>query len=298
MMTVEMEATTAGTPPAEVRASPRSAGTGVVGIGPVTGWPLPNFRELWQFRGLVYFLAWRDVKVRYKQTALGAAWAVIQPVMLMIVFAAFLGRMAKVPAGSIAYPLFVYLGVLPWTFFATAVTSAGNSVVGSERLVTKIYFPRLAIPMAAVGAAIVDFLIALCLLIVLMIYYRVAPGASVVMIPVIFGSIVLTALGVGTALASLNVLYRDFRYVIPFMVQVWMFGTPTVYMNSQASQGLGKVLINLNPMAGLIGAFRSACTGEAVDIGRVAVLAVVSVVVFVGGCCIFRHLETRFADVI
>jgi lipopolysaccharide transport system permease protein len=267
-------------------------------IRPTSGWPLPSFRELWQFRGLVYFLAWRDVKVRYKQTALGAAWALIQPVMLIVVFTSFLGRIAKVPAGDIPYPLFVCLGVIPWTFFATAITSAGNSVVGSERLVTKVYFPRLAIPIAAVGAAVVDFLIALCLLVCMMFYYGVPPGAGVVLVPLIFLAIVLTALGVGITLAALNVLYRDFRYVIPFMVQVWMFGTPTIYMSSRADHGFVKVLLHLNPMTGLISAFRNACIGAPVDVGQVALLGAAGVVVFLCGCCFFRRLESRFADLI
>jgi lipopolysaccharide transport system permease protein len=259
---------------------------------------MPNFRELWQYRGLLYFLAWRDVKVRYKQTALGAAWALIQPAMLMIVFTSFLGRIAKVPHGDMPYPLFVYLGVLPWTFFATAITASGTSVIGSERLVTKIYFPRLAIPMAAVGAGIVDFLIGLGLLIGMMLYYGVAPGAGVVLVPLIFLAIVLTALGVGMALAALNVLYRDFRYVIPFMMQVWMFGTPAIYMSSRADNGFVKALLHVNPMNGLVSAFRSACIGEPVNVGQLALLGAAAVLIFLCGCWIFRRLEMRFADVI
>ncbi len=298
MTTVETEAVTV--PPHAAATSRRAAPShAAVGrIGPASGWPLPNFAELWRFRGLVYFLAWRDVKVRYKQTFLGAAWAIIQPVMLMVVFTAFLGRVAKVPSAGISYPLFVCFGVLPWTFFATAITSAGNSVVGSERLVTKIYFPRLAIPMAAVGAAIVDFVIALFLLVGMMVYYRVAPGIGLIMVPFIFAAIVLTALGVGIALAALNVLYRDFRYVIPFMVQVWMFGTPTIYMSSPAEHGAVKALLRLNPMTGLIAAFRSACIGESINFGQVALLSAVAVAVFLCGCCVFRRLENRFADLI
>jgi lipopolysaccharide transport system permease protein len=298
MTTVETEAMTLTPAPAEATRSDRAENTEVSLIGPVSGWPLPNVRELWQFRGLLYFLAWRDVKVRYKQTFLGAAWAVIQPAMLMIVFTSFLGRIAKVPHGDIPYPLFVYLGVLPWSFFATAITSSGNSVVGSERLVTKIYFPRLAIPIAAVGAALLDFIIALCLLIGMMVYYRVAPGPGVALLPLIFLAMLLTALGVGMSLSALNVLYRDFRYVIPFMMQVWMFATPTIYMSSQADNAFVKVLLHLNPMTGLISAFRCAWIGEPVNLGQFAVLGAAAVAIFVLGSCIFRRLETRFADVI
>ena len=199
-------------------------------IRPAQGWQLINFGELWQFRELLYFLTWRDVKVRYKQTLLGAAWAILQPLLMMVVFTIFFGRMAGVSSGGVPYPLFAYAGLLPWTFFATAIAAAGNSVVGSERLITKIYFPRLAVPFAAVGAAVVDFLIAFGLLIAMMVYYRVAPGWGLLLVPVIFGAILLAALGVGTLLAALNVAYRDFRYVIPFLVQLWMFATPSVYM--------------------------------------------------------------------
>lgn len=200
-------------------------------IRPATGWQLINVRELWKFRELLCFLAWRDVKIRYKQTVLGVAWAVLQPALMMVVFTIFFGRMAGVPSGDIPYPVFVYAGLLPWTFFATAVTQAGTSVVGSERLITKIYFPRLAVPFAAVGATVVDFVVALALLVGLMVYYGIVPGVGLALVPVLFLLFTLAALGVGTLLAALNVAYRDFRYVIPFLVQIWLFATPTVYMN-------------------------------------------------------------------
>src|SRR6266699_479109 len=201
-------------------------------IRPSTGWQLINVRELYRYRDLLFFLTWRDVKVRYKQTLLGAAWAILQPLMMMVVFTIFFGRMAKVSTGNLPYPIFAFAGLLPWTFFATAIANAGNSVVGSERLVTKIYFPRLAVPFAAVGAAIVDFCIAFAMLAMMMAYYLMkgAPihiGSALLMAPVIFALIVLAATGVGTLLAALNVAYRDFRYVIPFLVQLWLFATPT-----------------------------------------------------------------------
>ncbi len=206
-------------------------------IRPPRGWQLVNARELWQYRELLYFLAWRDVKVRYKQTVLGAAWAVLQPAMMMVVFSIFFGRMAHVDSGGMPYPLFVFAGLLPWTFFATAIASAGNSVVGSERLITKIYFPRLAIPFASVGAALVDFAVAFSMLLVLMIWYRVPPSWGLLLVPVLVALFALAALGVGTLLAALNVAYRDFRYVIPFLVQLWMFATPSIYMNTPADVG-------------------------------------------------------------
>ena len=191
----------------------------------------------------------RDVKVRYKQTALGAAWAILQPAMLMVVFTIFFGRMANVPTADIPYPLFAYAGLVPWTFFATAITSAGNSVVGSERLITKIYFPRLAIPFAAVGAALVDFFIALSLLVAMMIYYGIAPGPGLLLVPVFLALLTLAALGVGTLLGALNVYYRDFRYVVPFLVQIWMFATPSVYMQPKADAGgLVQTIMALNPV--------------------------------------------------
>src|SRR5438105_847169 len=185
-------------------------------ICPPSGWQLVNVRELWQFRDLLYFLAWRDVKIRYKQTVLGAAWAVLQPAMMMVVFTIFFSRMGGLSSGETPYPLFVLAGLLPWTFFATAVANAGNSVVGSERLITKIYFPRLAIPFASVGAAVVDFAVACGLLLALMLAYGQPPTVSFLLAPVVFGAIVVTAAGIGTMLAALNVAYRDFRYVIPF----------------------------------------------------------------------------------
>src|SRR3954464_6137149 len=185
-------------------------------ILPPSGWQPVNLRELWQFRELLGFLTWRDVKVRYKQTVLGAAWAVLQPAMMMVVFTIFFSRMAGLSSGNLPYPVFCYMGLLPWTFFATAISNAGNSVVGSERLITKTYFPRLAIPFASVGAAIVDFIVAFLLLVVLMLWYGVRPTAHLALVPVVFAVIVALAIGVGTLLAALNVAYRDFRYVIPF----------------------------------------------------------------------------------
>ena len=199
-------------------------------IAPHRGWQLINIAELWKFRELLGFLIWRNVKVRYKQTLLGAAWAVLQPLLMMIVFTIFFARMARVNSGGFPYPLFAFAGLLPWSFFSTAISQAGNSVVGSEKMITKIYFPRLAVPIASVGAALVDFAIAFGMMVVLMVWYQVVPTLAILTVPLVVVLIALAAIGVGTMLAALNVAYRDFRYVIPFLVQLWMFATPTVYM--------------------------------------------------------------------
>lgn len=288
-------------------------------ITPPTGRSFVNVAELWRFRDLLYFLAWRDVKVRYKQTALGVAWAVLQPAMMMVVFTLFFARLAGVSSGGVPYPLFAYAGLLPWTFFSTAVAAAGNSVIGSERIITKIYFPRLAIPFAAVGASVIDFLIALGLLGGMMIYYGVKPGPGVWLAPLIYGLIVLSAVGVGTLLSALNVSYRDFRYVIPFLLQVWMFATPTVYMQVDptapkpepaltahadapstglAPTGAVRAALALNPMTGLVGAFRAAVLGGPIPWTGLAGSSLCACGFFVAGCLYFRRVEDRFADII
>jgi lipopolysaccharide transport system permease protein len=271
----------------------------VTRIRPVQGWQWINFGELWRYRELIYFLTWRDVKIRYKQTALGAAWAIIQPVLMMAIFTVVFGRMAGVPSAGLPYDLFAFAGLLPWTFFATAIANAGTSVIGSERLVTKIYFPRLAMPIAAASAAVVDFVIACGLLVALMAWHQVVPGWGLLVLPVVFGSIMLVALGVGTLLAALNVAYRDFRYVIPFMVQLWMFGTPTVYMQPKAtSGGWLHLIVTLNPMTSLIDAFRAAALDRPIPWVPFCLSSMVAVLVFLLGCLYFREVEDGFADII
>jgi lipopolysaccharide transport system permease protein len=274
--------------------APAAAGRTV--IAPSAGWQAVNIRELWRFRELIYFLVWRDVKVRYKQTVLGAAWAVLQPTLLMIVFV-FLGKMTKVPGAG--EPVFIYAGMLPWTFFATAMASAGNSLVNSERLITRIYFPRLAVPLAAVGAAIVDFIIASGVLLIMMVWQGKAPGISILMAPIIFALIVIAATGIGTLLAALTVAYRDFRYVIPFLVNFLLIATPTVFWPvSQESLRLSNPLIAINPMSGLIASFRSAMFNEPIPWPLLAVNAAVVLVVLVLACFYFRRVEDTFADIV
>jgi lipopolysaccharide transport system permease protein len=285
--------------PVAVVCSPTPAELPTTVLEPATGWRLLNLRELWRYRELLYFLVWRDVKVRYKQTVLGAAWAVLQPAMMMLVFTVCLSWMAGVPSGDCPYPLFAYLGFLPWSFFSAAIGNAATSVVGSERLITKIYFPRLAIPFAAVGAASVDFAIAFGLQLALMLAYGVAPGPSLVLLPIIWVLLLMTALGVGALLAALTVQYRDFRHVIPFLVQFWMFATPTIYLQTVTSSGgwLGDVLA-LNPLTGLIQAYRAASLGEAVVWGQAGVSALVALVTLALGCFYFRRVEDSFPDII
>ncbi len=310
-------------------------------IEPRPGWKALDLRELWRYRELLYFFAWRDVKVRYKQTMLGAAWAIIQPFMMMVVFTIFLGKMAAVSSGGLPYPIFVYAGLLPWSFFSTAIASAGNSVINQQQLITKVYFPRLSIPFSAVGAAMVDFGIAFSVLLAMMVYYGIAPGWWILLVPALVGLATLAALGVGTVLAALNVSYRDFRYVIPFLVQVWMFATPAIYMKGAASPqpvavqaasrtttqsasaqrsaadsgsfdqdfqrptaGMQKapawvrVLVDLNPMTGLISFFRASTLGGDLPWRELGFSTVTIVAVFVAGCVYFRRVEDSFADII
>src|SRR5262245_29078502 len=198
-------------------------------IEPQSGWRLLDWKELWAYRELLYVLTVRDIKVRYKQTVLGFAWAIIQPVMLMIVFSIFFGRLANMPSDGHPYPIFVYAALLPWTFFANSITNSANSLVGSANLVSKVYFPRLIIPLSSVGSGLVDFAIAGAILLLLMLWYGVGWTLNLLLAPVLVAGLLLAALGVGTFLAALNVAYRDFRYVVPFLVQFWLFATPVVY---------------------------------------------------------------------
>jgi lipopolysaccharide transport system permease protein len=268
-------------------------------ITPPRGWQLIDIGELWRYRELLYFFVWRDVKIRYRQTVLGVAWAVLQPLLMMAVFTVFFGRMAGLSSGDIPYPLFALAGLLPWSFFASSLSNAGNSVVMSERLITKIYFPRLAIPFSVVGAAGVDFLIAFGLLLAFMAGNRVWPGWNMLMAPVAFAMIALAGLGFGTLVAALNVRYRDFRYLIPFTVQFWMFATPTVYMQPKAdSSGVIQTLLALNPLTGLIATFRAACLGTEIPWLQFAAASATVLVVFVIGCLYFRRSEDAFADII
>jgi lipopolysaccharide transport system permease protein len=278
--------------------SPDPAALAVTVVERRSDWRVVDPAELWRYRELLFFLTWRDVKVRYKQTVLGAAWAILQPLATMVVFTLFLGRVVTHPGSSYPYSLYVYAGLLPWTFFSTAVASAGQSVVGSQNLVTKVYFPRLIIPMGAVAAALVDFAIAFGLLLVLMLYHGVMPGPAFLLALPILLVLVIAALGVGTLLSALTVAYRDFRHAVPFLVQFWMFATPVIYMGPEALGPRWQRLLPLNPAYGLIGAFRQATLGGPIDWPALGISGGVSVALLVLGAVYFRRVERSFADII
>jgi lipopolysaccharide transport system permease protein len=270
----------------------------IVEIRPSKGWVALNLRDLWEYRELLYFLTWRDVKVRYKQTALGAAWAVLQPLFTMIVFSIVFGRLAKVPSDGIPYPVFAYCALLPWNFFAGALDRAGNSLVGSSNLITKIYFPRLVIPMSAVLAGLLDFAIAFVVLIAMMLYYGITPTGAIFTLPLFLLLALITALAVGLWLSALNVEYRDVRYTIPFLVQVWMYASPVAY-SSTLVPPQWRALFGLNPMAGVIDGFRWALLGQSNPPGALlGVSVVITVLLLIGGLLYFRRMEQTFADVV
>jgi len=267
-------------------------------IGPSRGWISIGFRDLWHYRELLLFLAWRDIKVRYKQTALGAAWAVIQPLFTMLVFTLFFGRLAKVPSDGIPYPLFSYTALLPWQLFAYALTESSNSVVANERLITKVYFPRLIVPVASILAGLVDFAIAFALVIGMMVWYRVVPTWAVLTLPFFVIFTILTALAVGLWLSALNVQYRDVRYTLTFIVQFWLIASPVAY-SATLVPAKWRPFYGLNPMAGVIEGFRWALLGKTPAPGAMlwVSVAVVAVVLF-GGLYYYRRMEKTFADVV
>jgi lipopolysaccharide transport system permease protein len=268
-------------------------------IEPQPGWHFINFRELWRYRELLFFLSWRDVKVRYKQTILGAAWTVLQPLATMVVFSLFFGRLAEMPTRGVKYPLFVFAGLLPWFFFSNAITSASQSIVSSQNLVTKVYFPRLIIPMSAVGAGLVDFAITFVLLLLMMPFYHAAPGLGLLAVPFLTLGLVIAALGVGTILSALTVAYRDFRHVVPFMIQLWMFSTPSIYMETNTIMNpRWRVVLPLNPAYGLIANFRTAVLGGEFDWFALLVSGTIGLLLLAAGCLYFRRVEKTFADII
>ena len=267
-------------------------------IVPPGRWFSWNLTELADYRELLYFLVWREIKVRYKQTLIGAGWAVIQPVATMAVFSLFFGRLAKIPSGGLPYPLFFYLALLPWTYFAGALTGATNSVVENQRVITKVYFPRVLLPLSAVISGLVDFAIAFLVLIGMAAYYRVTPGPWLAFLPLFLLLAVLTAFGAGLWLAGLNALYRDVRYVVPFLVQFWLFASPVAYPSSLVPERW-RALYGLNPMTGVIDGFRWAVTGEnPPNAGLLAVSSAAVVVMLVAGLWFFRRMEATVADVV
>ena len=267
-------------------------------IEPTRGWAVLKLGEVWEYRELLYFLVWRDVKVRYKQTALGVLWVVLQPLVTTLIFTVVFGNLAKIPSGNLPYPLFAFAALLPWNYFAGALTRAGTSLVNNANLITKIYFPRLIIPLAGVINGLVDFGISLIVLVALMIYYGVVPNAAVLLLPFFLLMAIGTALGVSLWLAALGVQYRDVNYLLPFLSQVWMYATPVVYPASLFPERW-RPLLGLNPMAGVVEGFRWALTGSGDAPGPLLLVSVgIIVVLLVSGLVFFRNTERTFADVV
>ena len=266
-------------------------------IEPAKGWHMLDLRELWAYRELLWVLTMRDIKVRYKQTVLGVAWAIIQPVTTMVIFSIIFGGLAKIPSEGHPYPVFVYTALLPWTFFANAIGTSGTSLVSSSHLVSKVYFPRLIIPLSSIGVGLIDLAIATVILLLLMLYFGVPFGPGLLMLPVLVLAVVFMALGVGTLLAALTVTYRDFRYVIPFMIQVWLYITPVVYPLSLIPESW-RWLVALNPMTGLVEAFRHAFLGDPFNVYTSVVSVLVAIAMFILGISYFSKVERRFADIV
>jgi len=267
-------------------------------IRPPKGWIPVNLRELWVYRELLYFLAWRDIKVRYRQTMLGFAWAIIQPLFMMIVFSLFFGQLAGVPSEGIPYPLFSYAAVLPWTLFAEGLTRSSNSLVQESNLLQKVYFPRLIMPLSGILSPLVDFAIAFLVLFGLMFYYGYYPGVTMLWLPLFLLLELMLALGVGLWLSAINVEYRDVRYVIPFLIQLWLFASPVVYSTSFVPERFQTAYGIINPMAGIIEGFRWAIVGTEPPTYLMVASAAIIIVILISGAFYFRRRERTFADVV
>ena len=267
-------------------------------IHPHRGWAELGFRELWEYRELLFFLTWRDVKVRYKQTVLGIAWAVLQPLLTMVVFSVFLGRLGKMPSDGLPYPIFSFAALVPWTFFAHGLNDAANSVVAGQQLITKVYFPRLAIPIASVFSGFVDLAIALTILVLMMLAYGIVPTSRVVWVAPLLVLAFTTTLAVGLWLSALNVKYRDVRYAVPFLTNIWLFATPIAYPSSLLEAPWREVYA-LNPMVGVVEGFRWALLGSPIELGPIlATSSLAAVAMQVSGLVYFRRMETQFADIV
>ena len=265
-------------------------------IAPKRGWVSIDFGELWRYKELLYFLTKRDIKVRYKQTILGGLWAVIQPLSTMIVFVVFFGRMAKIQSDGIPYPIFVYAGLLPWTYFTGALSASSNSLVENVNLITKIYFPRIIAPASAALAGLLDFAIAALILGVMMVYYQYIPGPEMLLLPFLIGMVFVCAVGVGLWLSALNVQYRDIRYVVPLLVQLWMFVSPVIYPISMVPKKY-HLLVSINPMVGTIEALRASLLGhQPINWLLLGISAIIISFIFLSGIYYFRRMERVFAD--
>ncbi len=270
----------------------------LIHIKPKKGWQLVDIKELKEYRDLFYFLVTRNIKVKYKQTILGGLWAIIQPFFSMVVFTLFFGKLAKIPSDGIPYPIFNYSAMVAWTFFATSITNSGNSLVMERNLISKVYFPRLIIPLSSVLASLLDFIIAFSVLLLMMVYFHIYPTLMTITIPFLITMMVLIASGTGAFLAALNAKYRDIRYVIPFLVQMWMFSSPIVYPTSMIPEKF-RFFYALNPMVGIIEGFRSALLGTNEFPWKILLISsIVSLLIFFGGLLYFRQVERYFADII
>jgi lipopolysaccharide transport system permease protein len=296
-----MESVVVSQSPSTAQPGPSQAGvlpdSPLVVIEPSGSWLSLGLRDIWAYRELLYFLIWRDVKVRYKQTALGVIWVILQPLLTTLIFTVFLGKLARVPSDGFPYAVFAYCGLLPWTFFAAAITSSNNSLVGSSHLITKIYFPRMIIPAAAVGARVVDFAIGFLNLIGLMVYYRVALTKSILVLPIVILLVTLLALGIGLWSAALNVKYRDVGVLLPVLIQLWMFASPVVYPSSIVPAKY-QWLYKFNPLTGILDGFRASLLGQQVDWPALGISAGLTVGLLVYSAYAFRRMEKSFADVV
>ncbi|MCX6055484.1 MAG: ABC transporter permease [Chloroflexi bacterium] len=271
----------------------------IVMIKPVKGWVALNLKDLWMYRELIYFLTWRDLKVRYKQSVLGVLWAILKPVMTMVVFTIFFGNFAKMPSDGVPYPIFSFTAVVPWEFFAAALSVSARSMVSSGNMVSKIYFPRIIVPLSSVMANLVDFLIAFVILIGMMLVYHITPTINILWLPFFLLLAFITAFGVGLWFSALLVMYRDVGYLLPFLTQLWMFASPVAYSTSLVPEKW-RILFSLNPMAGVIGGFRWALLGieQSVSFGMLAISSGIAVAIMISGLYFFRRMERIFADMI
>ncbi|HEX5808176.1 MAG TPA: ABC transporter permease [Anaerolineales bacterium] len=265
---------------------------------PSKKWAWPKLRELWEYRELLFFFAWRDIKVRYRQTVMGVLWAIIQPILTMVIFSLFFGRLANIPSDGLPYPVFSFAALVPWTFFANALTQASNSLVLSGNMLKKIYFPRLALPIATVLAGVIDFALAFIVLLCIMLYYGLVPTVNIIWLPFFALLALVTSIGVSLWLAAMNVQFRDVRYTIPFITQAWLFVTPIAYPSSLLPESL-RIVYGLNPMAGVVEGFRWALLGTDTAPGPMLIVSsVVALILLVGGAFYFRRMENTFADVV
>ncbi len=270
-----------------------------ISIEPERGWVSLKLRDLWLYRELLYFLIWRDVKVRYKQTVLGAAWAILQPVLTMIIFTIFFGKLANLPSDGVDYSLFSYTALIPWTFFANGLQHSTNSLVENARLITKVYFPRVVIPIAAIASGLIDFVLAFIVLLGLMLLNGKLPTLNVLWLPLFLLLALITSLGAGLWFSALNVQYRDVRYIVPFLVQVWLYATPIAYSSSLIKNDLLRTVYGLNPMVGVVEGFRWALLGVTTTPGpMIFVSALAALLLLASGMFYFRRVENSFADVV